>query len=85
MIALHVFLNAEEMLLDLPQGTKLVELDKELRIGVLEGGTIEGNPTVSICFPLPQGGYAFAETSLRLFLAAARVFAARYGWQDDRP
>jgi hypothetical protein len=85
MIALHVFMNAEEMMLDVPKETRLVELGSELRIGVLEGGTIEGNPTVSIFFPLPEGGYAFAETSLRLFLAAAKVFAARYGWQDDEP
>jgi hypothetical protein len=79
--ALRIFMNAEEMALDVDDLNKVVIADnQELSVGVLQHGMESGEHSVSFVFKLPDGRTVFAETSLNLFLTAARAFAARYGW-----
>ena len=54
-------------------------------VAALDGGMTSGRPSVMLRFGLPDGRTVLAETSMRLFLTAARAFAARYGWQNDEP
>ena len=54
-----------------------------IEIAALSRGMTSGRPSIAFRLSLPDGKVVFAETSLRLFLAAARALAARYGWQDD--
>lgn len=48
-------------------------------IAGLPNGTSGGNPTVTVRVTLPDGKTVLAETTLRLFLSAARALQARYG------
>ena len=57
----------------------------DIQLAALAGGMTSGRPSVMFRFELPDGRTVLAETSMRLFLASARAFAARYGWQDDEP
>lgn len=50
-----------------------------IQIGALAGGMTSGEPSVAIRLDLPDGRTVVAELSLRLFMAAAHAFAARYG------
>lgn len=50
-----------------------------IRISALSGGMKSGRPSVAIRIDLPGNKSIVAETSMRLFLAAARTFEARYG------
>lgn len=52
---------------------------KALRMAGLGGGMVSGKATVGMLLEMPDGSYAFAETSLRLFLMAADALRARYG------
>jgi hypothetical protein len=82
MIKLTIHLNAEGML----EGVSpedVIHLRNTLEIGVLEGGMQSGKPSVAFAFTLPDGKKVFAETSLKLFQAAAKAFAAKYGWIGD--
>ena len=54
------------------------ETVKDLRFGALPNGTVEGMPTVNICFELPDGRIVLTETTMRIFCSAARAFEARY-------
>ena len=49
-----------------------------IQVALLDAGMQSGRPSVSIRFDLPDGKTVVAETSLRLFAAAARAFAAKY-------
>lgn len=50
-----------------------------LRITALAGGMMSGAPSVMLRLDLPDGRTVLAQTSLRLFLAAADMLRARYG------
>lgn len=53
---------------------------QSFKVTALPGGMQSGKPSVAFVIgPLPDGSYVFAETSMVLFQAAARAFAARYG------
>ncbi len=49
-----------------------------LIICALSGGMESGLPSVALACELPDGKVFFAQTSLRLFLAAADALRARY-------
>lgn len=53
--------------------------DAQIEIAALSGGMQSGRPSVALRINLPDGRVVIAETSMRLFLSAAQVFAARYG------
>jgi hypothetical protein len=81
MIALSIFMNAERMGADLcGPDVEVIEADKDMSVGLLDHGMGSGRSSVSFLFELPpQDGkrrVVFAETSLALFLAAARAFSA---------
>lgn len=48
-------------------------------VAVLEGGMASGAPSVALRVDLPDGKVVVAETSLKLFLAAADALKARFG------
>jgi hypothetical protein len=79
MIALHIFMNAEEMGRQFRVDSTVIEAKKDISVGLLQAGMESGKPSVSFIFELPDGRVVFAETSLALFLGAARVFAAKTG------
>jgi hypothetical protein len=45
-----------------------------IEIAMLKNGTVQGKPSLSIRMNLPDGKVLIAETTLDLFLAAARAF-----------
>ena len=83
MLALRIFVSADGMM-EGEDPKKIVEAT-DISIGVLEKGTVSGAPSVPIALKLPDGTPVLAQTSLKLFQAAARVFAAQYGWIDRAP
>lgn len=60
---------------------------KTFTVTSLSGGMSSGAPSVAIILDLPDGRKVLAETSLRLFLSAARALRAKYGvqfsWVDE--
>lgn len=76
---LDIEINAEGMLKGIPNDQIIVAKNDSMKIGVLPNGMKSGNHSVSFGIYLPDGKMVFAETSLKLFLTAARVFAAKYG------
>ena len=50
-------------------------------VGTLRAGTASGKDSVALCFKLPDGRAAIAETSAELYLASARAIT---GWQEGR-
>jgi hypothetical protein len=77
MVALHIFLNAEEMGREFKATANVIEAAKDISVGLLEKGMQSGKPSVSFMFELPDGSVVFAETSLVLFLQAASIFSAK--------
>jgi hypothetical protein len=61
------------------QEGRLVHVSDEMTITALAGGMTSGATSVALIVKLPDGRMVFAETSLRLLLAAADAFRARYG------
>jgi hypothetical protein len=58
----------------------VITVDTEVAaVAGLSGGMASGKPSVGFLIPLPDGKYAVAQTSMELFLGAARAFAARFG------
>lgn len=84
MLPLHIYMDAEQMPLNVDDRDALVIADTNegITMGVLQHGMTSGAHSVSILFKLPDGRTVFAETSLNLLLTAARAFAARYGWPE---
>lgn len=64
--------DARGLLIHLAEGSTL-------GVAALAGGMSSGRPSVAFKFDLPDGRVVLAETSLRLFLAAADALRARYG------
>jgi hypothetical protein len=61
---------------------KLIHITEPIEVAALHHGMESGRPSVAFLIPLPDGRTVVAETSMQLFHAAARGFAARFGWQD---
>jgi len=80
MIPLSIVMDVEERPIVTPEEPRLYP-DKLLDVnalGILTNGTEEGRPVVIVRINLPSGEVILAQTTLRLFQAAARAFAARY-------
>lgn len=82
MVQLSIYLDANGMLQDIDKD-KIIDVKAPVRVGVLDRGTVQGRPSVGIAFTLPDGQTVLAQTTLRLFLQAAKVFTAEYGEQGD--
>ena len=55
--------------------------DAPIEVGTLRGGMQSGKDSCAFAFTLPDGRAVIAETSVELFLAAARAIKA---WQEGR-
>lgn len=55
------------------------ELGNVAAIGVLQSGTEEGRPSVTVRIDFADGSYVLGQTTLRLLNMAMKAFAARYG------
>lgn len=53
------------------------------RIGRLPHGTKSGASTVTVCIEMPDGTQVLAQTTLALFLAAARAIEAREAQENQ--
>lgn len=53
-----------------------------IHVASLEGGTVQGNPTVSFAFELPDGKVAVIETTLALYANTVRALCAAHGRED---
>lgn len=89
MPALNIILNGEGKFEDW-RDRKVYHLGNDapaIRIAALPHGMASGAASVMIGIELPDGSVVMAETSLRLFLAAARAFSIRYpdndGWRTE--
>lgn len=82
MLQLDIFIDAEGMLSDVDP-KKIIQLKTPLRMGALKGGMQSGKHAICFGFTLPNGQVVFAETSMKLFHQAAKMYAAKFGWQDD--
>lgn len=76
MIALDVNLNGDNCWPDLPE-KEVIEAEK-LSIGVLDGGTASGKPSVTLRIDLPDGRVVLAQTTARLFCTAANMITGKY-------
>ena len=78
MPALSIFMDAEGMLEGIPDD-KIIHVTDTIKVGALPRGMTSGKASVSFGIPLPDGRTVLAETSMALFLSAARAFATKYG------
>ena len=77
MPALHIILDGDGSFEHLRE--KKQHHVQEFSITALEGGMQSGNPSVAVVIELDDDSYVMAETSMKLFLAAADALKARYG------
>jgi hypothetical protein len=63
---------------DLVAGKKVFTLDKPLYLTALAGGMSSGKASVALGFEIQRTNFVVAETSLRLFLLAARALVAKF-------
>jgi hypothetical protein len=61
----------------------LAEGAAPIRVAFLDGGMRSGRPSVAIRLDLPDGQTVVAETSGRLFAAAARALKAKFPDVED--
>jgi hypothetical protein len=80
MPVLKILMNAEGMNKELDP-EKIIHLKTPITVGALEGGMESGKPSIAFMFDLPDGRTVIAETSLQLFVTAARAFTAKFGDQ----
>jgi hypothetical protein len=59
----------------------LADASPPIKVALLEGGMQSGKASVAIGLDIGEGRYVIAETSLELFLSAARAFAVKTGQQ----
>lgn len=67
------------------QGKKIHHVTDQFSVTALRGGMQSGKTSVALVIPLPDGSIVFAETSLALFVGAARAFVARHGDPTGEP
>lgn len=60
------------------EGVDVIHLTNPITVGSLAHGMSSGKPSVAFVFTLPDGRAVVAETSLELFVAAARGLAAAH-------
>ena len=80
MIPLIIKLNGDGCWPDL-KDQEIIHLDNAsppIQVAILDGGLTSGRPSVALRIDLPDGKYVIAETSARLFCAAAKAIIAKY-------
>ena len=76
MLSLKVILDGDGCWPDLVNKEVMVT-HNDIQVALLGGGMTSGKSSVSIRIDLPDGRSVVAETSLALFLAAAKAFSAK--------
>lgn len=77
---LHISTEGDNAWEDLKEHPELIiHTTDDWSVAALSQGMNSGRPSVAIRINLPDGTVVIAETSMRLFLGAARVFQGRYG------
>jgi hypothetical protein len=80
MLALNIILGGDSAWPDLlDQRENIINVTTPIGITALAGGMTSGKASVALRIDLPDGRVVIAETSLALFLTAAKVFEAKYG------
>ena len=80
MPALSIILNGDNAWPEL-KDKEIIHLANDaplIQVAVLDGGMTSGLPSVALRLDLPDGRVVVAETSARLFCAAALAILARY-------
>lgn len=81
MIAMTIRLDGDNAFSELQDHPKIVHLGNDapaIQVAVLDAGMSSGRPSVCMRLDLPDGTVVLAETSARLFCAAARQVMAKY-------
>lgn len=81
MPALNIILEGEGCWPDLHE-KKVIHTTDPISVAALPRGMSSGSASVAFRIDLPDGTVVVAETSMALFLAAARAFRARHGEQE---
>ena len=76
MLATKVIVDADGSLGDIAD--KLVEAEGVYAITALEAGMISGKPSVGFVVKTKDGNFILAQTSMEIFLTAAKLFKSRY-------
>jgi hypothetical protein len=81
MVALRIIVDGEGALPELAPAVAAGRLVRAplATLAALPGGMQSGEPSVAAVIDLPDGRVVFAETSLRMLLAACDAFVARHG------
>jgi len=79
MSAIRVILEGDNAWPDLADRAVIHLRDEGWEIACLPRGTVQGNPSLAIRLPLPEGKVLIAETTVRAFLFAADLVKAKYG------
>jgi hypothetical protein len=77
---MKIYLEADGLwpdLAKLEEEGRLVQPSGALEVAYLEGGMASGAASVAIRIPLPDGRVVFAQTSVKLWLAASAAFQGR--------
>lgn len=81
MSAINTIMRGDGAFADLskePEKAVFVPADSPIHVALLDGGMMSGRPSVAIRLDLPDGKSVVAQTSARLFVAAARAIMARH-------
>lgn len=80
MPAMRIILDSEEEeILKGINRNRIITIQTPITIAGLPAGMVSGKPSVNFTFELPNGEVVFAETSMRMFQLAAKMFIAKYG------
>ena len=77
MIPLVIKMDGDNAWPDL-RGKTIHHVKEKLEVAVLDKGMTSGRPSVAIRLDLEDGSSVIAETSARLFCAAAKALMAKY-------
>ncbi len=81
---LKIRVDASGLLADVEN--ERIEESNDITLATLEDGMTSGNPSLAIVIRMPDGRAVLAQTSLALFLQAARIFRSKFGEPDpDAP
>jgi len=78
MITLNLHLDETTPAFKGREGKELIHIVGDMTIASLSKGMDSGKPAVAFGFPLPDGRYVVAETSLALLVAAVRVLLKKH-------
>lgn len=82
MVTMNVVLQGDGVLKD-TDPNKIVHLQNTITLASLDNGMASGKPSVAFIFDLPDGRKVLAETSMTLFLSAAKIFSSHYKIKDE--